>query len=79
MTVTDFAQAMAVVFALLAAWAWAKSAMLQLGKDRKSGWMDDLLNRISKEPAVWNAIAAFLAAVAAVAQGIAYLMAMPRR
>jgi hypothetical protein len=79
MTATEFAQAMAVVFALLAAWAWAKSAVLQLNKDRKAGWVDDLLNRISKEPAIWNAIAAFLAAVAAVAQGTAYLMAMTRR
>jgi len=78
MTPSQFAQAMAVVFALLAAWAWAKSAMLQLHPERNSGWMDDLLNRISREPSVWNAIAAFLAAFAAVAQGIAYLIAMTR-
>jgi hypothetical protein len=79
MTASEIWQAMAVVLALLAAWAWAKSAMLQLGKAGTPNWIDDLLNRISKEPAIWNAIAAFLAAAAAVARAIAYLMAMPRR
>jgi hypothetical protein len=71
------AQALTVIFALLAGGAWAKSASLSLNWPR-SGWLDDRLNAISKDPIVWNAIAAFLLAAAAVFQGVAFLLVIPR-
>ena len=67
-------QSLSVIFALLAGWAWIKSAMLQLRPGRVTGWLDSLMNRISGQSSVWNAIAAFLAAFAAVAQAVAYLI-----
>lgn len=70
----DIAQYLSAVFAGLAAWAWMKSAFLQVPRLQKSpGWLDKLLNRISTEPAIWNAIAAGLTAVAAVFQMLAFL------
>jgi hypothetical protein len=71
------AQGLAVIFALLAGWAWFKSAMLNLPVKRERYWLDDLLNRISTSPSIWNAIAAGLSAAAAVCQGFAYLLAFP--
>ena len=38
-------QAVAAIFALLSAWAWAKSAMLQLRPDHKPDGLDRLLER----------------------------------
>jgi hypothetical protein len=78
MTVPLFLQSLAVVFGLLAAWAWVKSATLQMHPGRQAGWLDSLLNRISRQSPVWNAIAAFLAAFAAIVQAIVYLITMPR-
>jgi predicted permease len=76
-----YAQGITALIAVLAAWAWMKSAFLQLGrKPANKNWLDDNLNRISTNPAVWNAIAAGLAALAAVAQAIAYIVeAQPHR
>ena len=77
-----FAQSLAVIFALLAAWAWMKSAFLQVKRFRNhhtKNWLDDLLNRISTNPAMWNAIAAGLSAAAAISQGITFLLANPLR
>ena len=71
------AQALAVLFALLAAGAWVKSAADQAGFKPGSGRIDNLLNRISTKPSVWNAIAAGLSAVAAICQAIAYLLIYP--
>ncbi len=71
------AQSFAVIFAMLAAWAWAKSAMLQLNWPRNPNWLDDQLNRITTNPVVWNAIAAFLSALAAICQAVAYLVTYP--
>jgi len=70
-------QTMIVTFALLSGWAWIKSAMLQLrpGK-RPSGWIDRQLNRISEKPEIWNAIAAFLSASAAITAGLLFLILM---
>jgi hypothetical protein len=67
-------QSLSIIFSLLAGWAWIKSVMLQLRPDRVTGWLDSLLNRISRESPVWNAIAAFLVIVAAVARAVAYLI-----
>jgi hypothetical protein len=71
------AQGSAVIFALLAGWAWAKSAALSLNWPQ-SGWLDRQLNAISTNPIVWNAIAAFLSAGAAIFQGVAFLLVFPR-
>ena len=71
-------QAIAAIFALLSAWAWAKSAMLQVQPDHKPDWLDRLLERISRNPVTWNAVAAFLAACAAVAMAIVLLITMPK-
>lgn len=68
-------QSLSIILALLAAWAWCKSAALQLHPGRVTRWLDALLNRISDKSPVWNAIAAFLAAFAATAQAVAYLIA----
>jgi hypothetical protein len=65
-------QGIAAIFAMLAAWAWMKSAILQVRPLQK-----DWLDRISRSPPVWNAIAAVLAAGAAVAQGVGYLLIAP--
>jgi hypothetical protein len=78
MTAPQIVQSMIVIFALLSAWAWAKSAMLQIRPDHKSGWIDSWLNHISHQSCVWNAIAAFLAAFAAITAAIGYLITMPR-
>jgi hypothetical protein len=68
-----YAQGITALVAVLAAWAWMKSAFLQLEhKPANKNLIDDALNRISTNPAVWNAIAAGLAALAAVAQALAY-------
>jgi hypothetical protein len=75
MSATLLFQSLSVIFALLAGWAWIKSAMLQLRPGRVTGRLDSLMNRISGESSVWNAIAAFLAAFVAVAQGVVYLIA----
>jgi hypothetical protein len=78
MTAPQIVQSIVVIFALLSAWAWAKSAMLQIRPDHKSGWIDSHLNRISRQSSVWNAIAAFLAAFAAITAAMGYLITMPR-
>ena len=70
-------QAGAAMFAILAAWAWLKSAFLSLGRTQATSWIDGLLNRISTHPNMWNAIAAGLAAVASVLQAVAYLFTYP--
>jgi hypothetical protein len=66
------------IFALLAAWAWMKSAFLSKGKTG-TFFPDDWMNKISTEPTTWNAIAAVLAAAAAVCQAIIYLFVYPAR
>jgi hypothetical protein len=72
------AQGVVAIIAMLAGGAWVKSAFLQLGiKPRQRSRMDEMLNRISTNPAVWNAIAAGLSAAAAIAQGVAYLLEVP--
>jgi hypothetical protein len=72
------AQGVVAIIAMLAGAAWVKSAFLQLGvKPRQRSRMDETLNRISTNPAVWNAIAAGLSAAAAAAQGIAYILEAP--
>jgi hypothetical protein len=69
--------AFTAIFSLFAAWAWLKSAILA-GKWRtRTNIIDRLLNRISTEPTVWNAIAAGLAACAAVCQGLLYVFFHP--
>ena len=78
MTPAQIIQAVAVILGLLSGWAWAKSAMLQIRPHTKSGWLDRLLNRISRKPPTWNAIAAFLAAATAITQAIALLISFPR-
>jgi hypothetical protein len=74
MTPPQLVQALAVMMGLLSGGAWAKSAMLQIRPHAKP----DLLDRISRNPTVWNAIAAFLAAGTAIAVAIVMLMTMPR-
>jgi hypothetical protein len=70
-------QTMIVVFALLSGWAWIKSAMLQLRPDKRpSGWIDRQMNRISEKSEIWNAIAAFLSAFAAITAGVLFLTMM---
>jgi hypothetical protein len=69
------AQGIVAIFAMLAGAAWLKSALLQLGyKPRQENRIDEMLNSISTNPAIWNAIAAGLSAAAAIAQGIAYML-----
>jgi hypothetical protein len=70
-------QTIIVVFAMLSGWAWIKSATLQLRPDKRpSGWIDRQMNRISEKAEIWNAIAAFLSAFAAVTAGLLFLTAM---
>ena len=70
-------QSLAIIFGLCSAWAWAKSALDQLGPRRPTGWVDHQLNRISQNPVIWNAIAESLAAGTAVLQATVHLMTMP--
>jgi hypothetical protein len=44
MTAPQIVQSIAVILALLSAWAWAKSAMLQTRPDHKPCWIDSHLN-----------------------------------
>jgi hypothetical protein len=70
-------QALIVASALLSGWAWMKSAMLQLRPNKKpSGWIDRQMNRISEKAEIWNAIAAFLSALAAITAGLLFLTMM---
>ena len=70
-------QTMIVVFAMLSGWAWIKSAMLQLRPGRgPTGWIDRQMNRISEKAEIWNAIAAFLSAFAAITAGVLFLTMM---
>jgi hypothetical protein len=73
-TVHELITSISVILALLSGAAWMKSAVLQLHLIKKPDWLDNQLNRISREPNVWNAIAAFLAAFAAMAQAILYVL-----
>lgn len=74
LTPPQIVQSLAVLLGLLSGWAWMKSAMLQVRPDDKRDWLD----RISKKPIMWNAIAAFLASATAVTQAIVFLMTMPK-
>jgi hypothetical protein len=77
MTFELFMQSVAVIFALLAGWAWIKSAMRQLHPDKPpTGWTDKKLDTISRRPEIWNAIAAFLSAGAAIAAAVAYMLSI---
>ena len=69
---------LAALAALFAALAWWRSAALALGwaLPGSSNWVEGILNRISTRASVWNAIAAALAVLAAVLQGVAF--ALPR-
>jgi hypothetical protein len=71
------AQFIAAVFSLLAGGAWVRSAMLDFQPLKKAEGVDMMLDRISRNPRAWNAIAAFLAAGAAIAQAIVFLLTMP--
>jgi hypothetical protein len=77
-TPQQLVQVLAAILAMLSGWAWAKSAILQLRPDIDLGWMDRLLERISRNPTTWNAIAAFLAAIAAVTESTALLVTLPK-
>ena len=51
--------------------------MLQLRPDKRpSGWIDRQMNRISDRSEIWNAIAAFLSAFAAITAGLLFLSMM---
>jgi len=64
---------LSVLFSLLAAWAWAKSAILSKKIQSAPYFLDDWMNKISTDPSTWNAIAAFLAAAAAICQALNYV------
>jgi hypothetical protein len=79
MTLLLYMQGAGVIFGLLAAVAWFKSAAEQAWPDKKpNGWFDRLLDRISSSPIKWNAIAALLTAIAAIFQALAFLITMPK-
>ena len=78
MTSQDFVTSIVVILALLSALAWMKSAHLQARGNRPINWLDAQLNRISREPNVWNAIAAALASFVAIAQAVLYLLSTRR-
>lgn len=63
-------------FALLAAMAWIISARRSLLPEPPKGFLGRMSHRVARTPAGWNAIAAILAGLSALAQGVVSLTVM---
>lgn len=73
----QIAQAIAALLALLSGLAWLKSALVHAWPNRRLSKLDKLVSKTMDLSGGWNAIAALLAALAAGAQFVTYLLTYP--